>query len=178
MWSSLAPTTFLTVLAVNLVVDIVSLHYSSAATMVICQRFSVKQAAPAYEQVSDDLNPMRVLSLFRAISARDAELLDMAGRPEDLLVTALAVPPVVIRPSVEMDTGAGSNEDDCTMRLMVSLYALFCCHDLKNSAPVSSGRLQLATPPRYNAVRHGLRMCACFHDFAPVMLLNPILILL
>lgn len=88
-----------------------------------CQRIC-ETAVSAHEQVSDDLNPMRVLSLFRAISARDAELLDMAGRPEDLLVTALAVPPVVIRPSVEMDTGAGSNEDDCTMRLMVSLLLL------------------------------------------------------
>lgn len=65
------------------------------------------------------MNPMRVLRLFCNISARDAELLDMAGRPEDLLVTAVPVPPVVIRPSVEMDAGAGSNEDDCTMRLMV-----------------------------------------------------------
>ena len=71
------------------------------------------------------MNPMRVLRLFRAISARDAELLDMAGRPEDLLVTAVPVPPVVIRPSVEMDSGAGSNEDDCTMRLMVGPWHLF-----------------------------------------------------
>ncbi len=74
-------------------------------------------------QVADDMNPMRVLRLFRAISTRDAELLDMAGRPEDLVVTAVPVPPVVIRPSVEMDSGAGSNEDDCTMRLMARLSA-------------------------------------------------------
>lgn len=30
----------------------------------------------------------------------------------------LPVPPVCIRPSVEMDAGAGSNEDDITMKLM------------------------------------------------------------
>jgi DNA-directed RNA polymerase III subunit RPC1 len=40
-----------------------------------------------------------------------------AGRPEDLLVTVLPVPPVCIRPSVEMD--GASNEDDITMKLMV-----------------------------------------------------------
>ncbi len=39
------------------------------------------------------------------------------GRPEDLVVTHIAVPPVAIRPSVEMD--GASNEDDITMKLMV-----------------------------------------------------------
>jgi len=39
------------------------------------------------------------------------------GRPEHLIVTHLAVPPVCIRPSVEMES-AGSNEDDITMKLM------------------------------------------------------------
>lgn len=38
------------------------------------------------------------------------------GRPEDLVVTHVAVPPVAIRPSVEMD--GASNEDDITMKLM------------------------------------------------------------
>ncbi len=70
--------------------------------------------------MSDDLNPLRVLGLFRGISTRDCELLDLAGRPEDLLMIAVPVPPCVIRPSVEMDGGA-SNEDDITMKLMVRL---------------------------------------------------------
>lgn len=30
----------------------------------------------------------------------------------------MAVPPVVIRPSVEMESSAGSNEDDITMKLL------------------------------------------------------------
>ena len=51
-------------------------------------------------------------------SGQDCELLDLAGRPEDLLMTVLPVPPVVIRPSVEVDAGAASNEDDLTMKLM------------------------------------------------------------
>ena len=66
----------------------------------------------------DDLSPLRVQGLFRAIPDEDCELLDLAGRPEDLLMTHIPVPPVCIRPSVEMDGGAGSNEDDLTVKLM------------------------------------------------------------
>lgn len=69
-------------------------------------------------KVQDDLNPKRVLELFERIKPEDAELLDVHDRPETLIVTHLPVPPVCIRPSVEMDTGAGSNEDDITMKLM------------------------------------------------------------
>ena len=69
-------------------------------------------------QVADDLSPIRVLALFRAVTEDDLELLDLACRPEHLLMSHLPVPPVCIRPSVEMDTGAGSNEDDITMKLM------------------------------------------------------------
>jgi RNA polymerase Rpb1, domain 1 len=35
-----------------------------------------------------------------------------------IVCSYLAVPPVCIRPSVEMDGGAGSNEDDITTRLL------------------------------------------------------------
>ena len=69
----------------------------------------------ATAQVADDLNPVRVMALFKAIAPADLELLDMPGRPEDLVMTALPVPPLAIRPSVEMDIGGGSNEDDITM---------------------------------------------------------------
>ena len=43
-----------------------------------------------------------------------------SGRPEDLIVTHIAVPPVAIRPSVDMD--GASNEDDITMKLMVCVW--------------------------------------------------------
>jgi DNA-directed RNA polymerase III subunit RPC1 len=69
-------------------------------------------------KIMDDLNPSRVQGLFRAIPDEDCELLDLAGRPEHLLMTHVPVPPVCIRPSVEMDGGAGSNEDDLTVKLM------------------------------------------------------------
>jgi DNA-directed RNA polymerase beta' subunit len=44
-------------------------------------------------------------------------LFSAPGRPEDLLLGVIPVPPVAIRPSVEMD--GASNEDDITMKLMV-----------------------------------------------------------
>ena len=44
----------------------------------------------------DDLNPARVLRLFSKVLHDDLPLLDLACRPEHLLVTYLAVPPVRI----------------------------------------------------------------------------------
>lgn len=73
--------------------------------------------------MADDLNPVRVMALFKAIATADLELLDMPGRPEDLVMTTLPVPPLAIRPSVEMDIGGGSNEDDIT----VIVKARACC---------------------------------------------------
>jgi len=70
------------------------------------------------KKVVDDLNPIRVMTLFEKISTEDQELLCVSCRPETLIMTHLAVPPVCIRPSVEMDAGAGSNEDDVSMKLM------------------------------------------------------------
>jgi DNA-directed RNA polymerase III subunit RPC1 len=68
----------------------------------------------------DDLNPLRVQELFKAITDDDCELLwcdPKLARPEDLILDTVLVPPVAIRPSVAMDTGAGSNEDDLTVKL-------------------------------------------------------------
>ena len=81
-------------------------------------------------QVADDMTPLRVLALFSAITAEDCILLDIADRPEFLIMTHVPVPPVCIRPSVEMDSGQGSNEDDLTVRLRVSLICQpgFFCH--------------------------------------------------
>ena len=68
-------------------------------------------------RMADDLNPLRVQALFEAIPDEDCDVLDVRGRPENLVVTHIAVPPVAIRPSVDMD--GASNEDDVTMKLMV-----------------------------------------------------------
>eukprot|EP00897_Mesotaenium_endlicherianum_P003119 jgi/Mesen1/2835/ME000174S02093 len=69
-------------------------------------------------RVQDDINPIRVLELFEKMTGDDCEILDLHDRPELLIVTHLPVPPVAIRPSVEMESAAGSNEDDITMKLM------------------------------------------------------------
>ena len=63
--------------------------------------------------------PHHMQALFAAVLDEDCAVLDLSGgvRPEQLVVTHIAVPPVAIRPSVEMD--GASNEDDITMKLMV-----------------------------------------------------------
>ena len=68
-------------------------------------------------QIGDDLRPTRVLDLFKKITVEDCVLLDVRDRPENLLMTHVPVPPVAIRPSVEMDSGQGSNEDDITVKI-------------------------------------------------------------
>ncbi|KAI4322195.1 hypothetical protein L6164_021912 [Bauhinia variegata] len=62
------------------------------------------------------LNPSEVLSLFRGMVDEDCELLYLADRPEKLIISSIAVPPIAIRPSVIMD-GSLSNENDITERL-------------------------------------------------------------
>jgi DNA-directed RNA polymerase III subunit RPC1 len=67
-----------------------------------------------------DLLPTTVLELFCKITDSDCEILwvdPLVGRPESLILQNLLVPPVPIRPSVAMDVGGGSNEDDLTVKL-------------------------------------------------------------
>ncbi|KAF9077107.1 hypothetical protein BDP27DRAFT_1311829 [Rhodocollybia butyracea] len=71
-----------------------------------------------HRAVQEDLNPLKVLDLFKRISDEDCELLGMQpqfGRPEEFLWRYISVPPTCIRPSVAQD--AGSNEDDLTVKL-------------------------------------------------------------
>lgn len=66
----------------------------------------------------EDLNPLRVLNLFKMISSSDCELLGMdptEGRPEMFIWQFLPAPPVCVRPSVAQDNA--SNEDDITTKL-------------------------------------------------------------
>ena len=77
-----------------------------------------EQLRASLPKVQDDLNPIRVLGILQRITDQDCELLDIADRPEHLLLTHLPVPPCCIRPSVEMDGVSGSNEDDITMKLI------------------------------------------------------------
>ncbi|TDZ24948.1 DNA-directed RNA polymerase III subunit rpc1 [Colletotrichum orbiculare MAFF 240422] len=66
----------------------------------------------------EDMNPLRVLNLFKLISPTDCELLGLnpaEGRPEMFVWQFLPAPPVCIRPSVAQDNA--SNEDDITTKL-------------------------------------------------------------
>ncbi|CAN3363314.1 DNA-directed RNA polymerase III subunit RPC1 [Diutina catenulata] len=70
------------------------------------------------KRVMDDLNPLKVLNLFKQVSSADCLLLGMdpeRGRPEMYIWRYLPVPPVCIRPSVMMDNQ--SNEDDLTVKV-------------------------------------------------------------
>ena len=69
-------------------------------------------------RAQDDLNPIRVLQIFKRIAEKDLSLLDLAQRPENMVITHLSVPPCCIRPSVELDGQAGSTEDDISMKLV------------------------------------------------------------
>ncbi|KAI9684509.1 MAG: hypothetical protein M1829_002319 [Trizodia sp. TS-e1964] len=66
----------------------------------------------------DDMNPLRVLNLFRKITATDCELLGMnpaEGRPEMFIWQYVPAPPICIRPSVSQEMA--STEDDLTTKL-------------------------------------------------------------
>jgi DNA-directed RNA polymerase III subunit RPC1 len=66
----------------------------------------------------EDLNPLRVLNLFKMITPTDCELLGInpaEGRPEMFIWQYVPVPPVCIRPSVAQDNA--STEDDLTTKL-------------------------------------------------------------
>jgi DNA-directed RNA polymerase III subunit RPC1 len=71
-----------------------------------------RQLREFLRRANHDLDPLTTLRLFRGVSDEDCVLLNMRpeqGRPEDLLITTLAVPPVCIRPSVPMGS-SGTNE--------------------------------------------------------------------
>lgn len=70
------------------------------------------------KKAMDDLNPLRVLNLFKRISTSDCELLGMnpaEGRPEMFIWQYIPVSPVCIRPSVPQD--GATTEDDITSKI-------------------------------------------------------------
>ncbi|ELP89407.1 DNA-directed RNA polymerase III subunit RPC1, putative [Entamoeba invadens IP1] len=67
----------------------------------------------------EDLDPLRVLNIFKSLVREDIEAMDFSpdAPPEKLILTSVPVPPLTIRPSVSMDGGNASNEDDLTTQL-------------------------------------------------------------
>lgn len=67
--------------------------------------------------IPDEMDPKLIYSLLKNMQDEDCELLYLSDRPEKLMVTSVPVPPIPIRPSVFVDGGAQSNENDTTERL-------------------------------------------------------------
>lgn len=75
------------------------------------------------KKAMEDLNPLRVLNLFKMISPTDCELLGIdptEGRPEMFIWQFIPAPPICIRPSVQQDSS--STEDDLTAKLSEIVY--------------------------------------------------------
>ncbi|KAJ8421662.1 hypothetical protein Cgig2_025584 [Carnegiea gigantea] len=71
------------------------------------------------------INPLDALLLFKKMQDQDCELLYLNDRPEKLIMTTLAVPPMALRPSVITDARL-SQEDDITERLKRIIQANAC----------------------------------------------------
>lgn len=71
------------------------------------------------------INPLDALLLFKKMQDQDCELLYLNDRPEKLIMTTLAVPPMALRPSVITDARL-SQEDNITERLKGIIQANAC----------------------------------------------------
>ena len=116
----------------------------------------------------DDLLPTTVLKLFKNITDEDCEIMwidPLIGRPEDLILQNLLVPPVPIRPSVAMDSADGSNEDDLTMQLVeiielniaLNLYMQVCPKDGTRTLMEIWDQLQMGVAKYINGDMPGLQ---------------------
>lgn len=76
-------------------------------------------------RAQEDLTPLVVQDLFSRIPDEDIPLLMMnrdVGKPVDMILTRLLVPPLCIRPSVINDLKSGTTEDDLTMKLREIIF--------------------------------------------------------
>lgn len=72
-----------------------------------------------------ELTPLKTLELFEKIPDHDVYFLNMNPefvKPKDLIITQILVPPVCIRPTVELSND-NTNEDDLTLTLYQILRA-------------------------------------------------------
>lgn len=61
------------------------------------------------------------------------------AHPKDLILTRIPVPPICIRPGVESDLKAGTNEDNLTMKLSEIVFI----NDIIQKHRVSGSRVQM-----------------------------------
>ncbi|KAH7575873.1 hypothetical protein JRO89_XS02G0236300 [Xanthoceras sorbifolium] len=78
--------------------------------------YHTKESKASINVATYMLNPIKALHLFKMMTDEDCEMLYLSDRPEKLIITNIAVPPIAIRPSVIMD-GSRSNENDITERM-------------------------------------------------------------
>jgi len=96
-----------------------SVHRKDMQTAVTAHP-ELKASAGILNKQVDVINPLRAYDLLKCIPECDLPLLWMNqshGRPESLILWAIPVPPVPIRPSVPQEQGGGSTEDDITIKL-------------------------------------------------------------
>ncbi len=72
----------------------------------------------SYREGGEELKPSEIRERFKEIPDDIASKIGMeGGRPEDLILTHIPVPPVTMRPSITLETGERS-EDDITHKLV------------------------------------------------------------
>ncbi|CAH1249658.1 POLR2A [Branchiostoma lanceolatum] len=104
------------------VVDPVVIDFQSSFQSAVEHNKEIEQLIP---RAQENLNPMVALHMFSRIPHQDLPFLIMDaehGRPQDMILTRLLVPPLCIRPSVSTELKAGTNEDDVTMKLTEILF--------------------------------------------------------
>ncbi|KAK1587161.1 hypothetical protein Q3G72_010241 [Acer saccharum] len=85
--------------------------------------FHTKEPKAPINAATYMIDPIKVLYLFKRMTDEDCEILYLSDRPMKLIITNLAVPPIAIRPSVVMDDGLMSNENDITVRMKSIIQA-------------------------------------------------------
>ncbi|KAI9195771.1 hypothetical protein LWI28_017883 [Acer negundo] len=85
--------------------------------------FHTKEPKALINAATYMIDPIKVLYLFKRMTDEDCEMLYLSDRPVKLIITNLAVPPIAIRPSVVMDDGLMSNENDITVRMKSIIQA-------------------------------------------------------
>ncbi|KAF8644329.1 hypothetical protein AX16_008537 [Volvariella volvacea WC 439] len=117
---------------------------------------SQKELGPYLNKaVHEELNPLKVLDLFKRISDEDCELLGLKpefGRPEEFIWQYISVPPVCIRPSVAQD--GASNEDDLTVKLTEIVFT---------NALIKQGLARGAPTPQFMEQWEFLQLCVAMY---------------
>ena len=90
-------------------------HERAKATVIMDDYYQTKSV----EHFIDDILPEKAYQLLKQIKTEDLKfiLFDRSGRPENLIVSSVIVPPNTIRPSAPSMTGKGTTEDDITVKL-------------------------------------------------------------